>query len=150
MEHFIGRTKAKTKAPNKPILEGFKMWCAANEGFFLDQLFYNGQKGYGFLGIQRNQTDLKGYKFNLTQALVLKLVTRLLNEGKGTHIWLNNLFINAPLLKELYLRGIGASRTVRTNATSLDKRLNTLKEDQVISKQLDLLRTLDSAYKHTL
>lgn len=144
----MGRTKAKTKAPNKPISEGFKMWCAADEGFFLEWLFHDGQKGHGPLGIQRNWTDSKGYKINPTQALVLELVTRLPNEGKGTHIWLDNLFTNAPLLEELYLRGIGASGTVRTNATGLDKRLNTLKEDQVISKWSDLLGTLNPAYNN--
>src|SRR2546423_14667903 len=56
-----------------------------------------------------------------TQAVVLELMTRMPNEGKGHVVWLDNLFTSSKLLTTLRDYGIGASGTVRTGRTKREE-----------------------------
>ena len=55
--------------------------------------------------------------FSKTQAVVLELMTRMPNQGKGYAVHINNLFTSLKLLSTLQQYGIGAAGTVRTGQT---------------------------------
>ncbi len=55
--------------------------------------------------------------FSKTQAVVLELITRMPNQGKGHAVHLNNLFTSSKLLTTLQQYGIRAAGTVRTGQT---------------------------------
>ncbi len=55
--------------------------------------------------------------FSKTQAVVLELMTRMPNQGKGHAVHLDNLFTSSKLLTTLRQYGIGAAGTVRTGQT---------------------------------
>jgi hypothetical protein len=55
--------------------------------------------------------------FTKTEAVVLTLMSWLPNGGKGTVVYLDNLFTSSRLLRELRHMGIGACGTTRTSTT---------------------------------
>jgi hypothetical protein len=55
--------------------------------------------------------------FSKTQAVVLELMTRMPNQGKGYAVHLDNLFTSSKLLTTLREYGVGAAGTVRTGQT---------------------------------
>ncbi len=50
--------------------------------------------------------------FSKTQAVVLELMTRMPNQGKGHTVHLDNLFTSLKLLTTLQEYGVGAASTV--------------------------------------
>jgi len=59
--------------------------------------------------------------FTKIESVVLTLVTRLLNQGKGCIIYLNNLFTSTRLLGQLRELGIGGCSTFRTSRTTREE-----------------------------
>jgi Transposase IS4 len=45
MASYSGRSKHTVKMPNKPILEGFKLWALCDRGYLWDFLFYSRTSG---------------------------------------------------------------------------------------------------------
>ncbi len=68
-------------------------------------------------GPQGLHTTWEREGFSKTQAVILKLMTRMPNRGKGYAVHLDNLFTSSKLLTTLRERGIGAAGTVRTGKT---------------------------------
>jgi hypothetical protein len=56
---FKGNAKEATTIPNKLTLTSFKVWCAANQGFFLLWIWHILGEGNGPVGVYTPR-DLKG------------------------------------------------------------------------------------------
>ena len=71
-----------------------------------------------------------GNRGNKTQAVVAKLLQRLPNEGKGTYVFLDNLFTSTKFL--LYLRSlsIGATGTCGTTGGIFKRLIEVKKSDK--------------------
>jgi hypothetical protein len=120
IEGFTGRTSDIVNIPTKPTPIGFKIWTLAENGYVLDLLWH--VKGDGKdQGPQGLRTTWEKQGFSRTQAVVLELMTRMSNEGKGHVVWLDNLFTSSKLLATLRNYGIGASGTVRTGRTKREE-----------------------------
>jgi len=67
---------------------------------------------------------------NKTQAIAVKLIQRLPNEGKGTYIFVDNLFISTKFA--LYLRSlnIGVTGTARTKSGIIKRLIDIKKGDK--------------------
>jgi hypothetical protein len=116
IEAFTGRTSDTVNIPTKPTPIGFKIWVLADEGYVFDLLWHvkGDGKDQGPQGLRRTWEN-KG--FSKTQAVVLELVTRMPNQGKGHAVHLDNLFTSSKLLTTLREYGVGAAGTVRTGQT---------------------------------
>ena len=68
-------------------------------------------------GPQGLRTAWEKQGFSKTQSVVLELMTRMPNQGKGHAVHLDNLFTSSKLLTTLRQYGIGAAGTVRTGKT---------------------------------
>ena len=100
IEGFTGRTSDTVNIPTKPTLIGFKIWVLADQGYVFDLLWH--VKGDGKdQGPQGLHTIWEKQGFSKTQAVILKLVTRMPNQGKGHAIHLDNLFTSSKLLTTL-------------------------------------------------
>jgi hypothetical protein len=120
IEGFTGRTHDIVNIPTKPTPIGFKIWVLADNGYVLDLLWH--VKGDGQdQGPQGLRTTWEEQGFSRTQAVVLELMTRMPNEGKGHAVWLDNLFTSSKLLTTLRNYGIGAAGTVRTGRTKREE-----------------------------
>jgi len=120
IEGFTGRTSDIVNIPTKPTPIGFKIWILADNGYVLDLLWH--VKGDGKdQGPQGLRTTWEEQGFSRTQAVVLELMTRMPNEGKGHAVWLDNLFTSSKLLTTLRSYGIGAAGTVRTGRTKREE-----------------------------
>lgn len=117
IQRFQGRAKETVKVPLKPIPEGFKIWCLANDGYILDWLYHARSSG---------PVDLDNYwtvdcGFPATQAVVLDLLLQAGIHNDSRHIvWLDNLFTSTRLLSTLREEGFGAAGTVRTTKTKAE------------------------------
>ena len=107
---YQGRNNAKTKIPNKPTPEGFKIWVLAQLGFFICWNFYRPGKKYGPVDVRVS----KELGQNKTQGVLAKLVKRL--PGKGYHIVGDNLFTSNKLVEYKVSEGNGYTGTCRTNS----------------------------------
>jgi len=120
IEGFTGRTSDTVNIPTKPTPIGFKIWTLADSGYVIDLLWH--VKGDGKdQGPQGLRTTWEEQGFSRTQAVVLELMTRMPNEGKGHAVWLDNLFTSSKLLTTLRNYGIGAAGTVRTGRTKREE-----------------------------
>ncbi len=116
IEGFTGRTSDTVNIPTKPTPIGFKIWVLADQGYVFDLLWH--VKGDGKdEGPQGLRTAWEKQGFSKTQAVVLELMTRMPNQGKGHAVHLDNLFTSSKLLTTLRQYGIGAAGTVRTGQT---------------------------------
>jgi hypothetical protein len=113
---FTGRSSDTVNIPTKPTPIGFKIWVLADQGYVFDLLWH--VKGDGKdEGPQGLRTTWEKQGFSRTQAVVLELMTRMPNRGKGHAVHLNNLFTSSKLLTTLRQYGIRAAGTVRTGQT---------------------------------
>jgi hypothetical protein len=120
IEGFTGRTNDTVNIPTKPTPIGFKIWVLADEGYVFDLLWHvKGDKtDQGPQGL-RAIWEKKG--FSKTQAVVLELMTRMPNEGRGHAVYLDNLFTSSKLLSTLRDYGIEAAGTVRTGKSKREE-----------------------------
>ncbi|TKA71579.1 hypothetical protein B0A49_11802 [Cryomyces minteri] len=130
MTSFTGRSSSTVKMPNKPILEGFKIWVLGQGGYVIDWIFHAKTKG----PISLDQKFTKD--FSNTQAAVLTLLAQLQKEqGKSYMVWLDNLFTSARLFERLVDEGYGAAGTARVGKTSgIHEDLAALKLDKKRSR----------------
>ena len=120
VEGFTGRTNDTVNIPTKPTPIGFKIWVLADQGYVFDLLWH--VKGDGNdQGPQGLRTMWEKKGFSKTQAVVLELMTRMPNKGKGHAVHLDNLFTSSKLLTTLRKYGIGAAGTVRTGRTQREE-----------------------------
>jgi Transposase IS4 len=91
LKGFTGRASDTVNIPTKPVPIGFKIWVLADQGYVFDFLWHvkGGKKDQGTQGLQATWEE-KG--FSKTQAVVLELMTRMPNGGKGHKVHLDNLF----------------------------------------------------------
>ena len=114
IEGFTGRTNDTVNIPTKPTPIGFKIWVLGDKGYVFDLLWH--VKGDGKdQGPQGLSATWEREGFSKTQAVVLELMTRILNKGKGYAVYLDNLFTSLKLLTILRNYGIGATSTIRTS-----------------------------------
>src|SRR5271156_5859699 len=146
IEAFTGRTADIVNIPTKPTPIGFKIWVLADQGYVLDLLWHVRGDGKD-QGPQGLRTTWKEQGFSKTQAVVLELMTRMSNGGKGHTVWIDNLFTSSKLLSTLRNYGIGAAGTVRTGQTKREeneeKREKQELESYEIPQDLDSLQDLD-------
>jgi hypothetical protein len=118
IQRFLGRSPATVNIPTKPIPEGYKVWVLAHHGYVLNWLWHHKGEKHGPIDL-----DVKWLAegFSKTEAVVLTLVSRLPNEGKGCVIYLDNLFTTARLLRTLREIGVGAAGTARTSKTAREE-----------------------------
>ena len=152
IEGFTGRTNDTVNIPTKPTPIGFKIWVLADQGYVFDLLWHvkGDKKDQGPQGL-RTIWEEKG--FSKTQAVVLELMTRMPNGGKGHAVHIDNLFTSSKLLSTLRDYGIGAAGTVRTSRTKREENEGKreeqefesydLLEDQDLAQDLDSLQDLD-------
>ena len=146
IEGFTGRTNDTVNIPTKPTPIGFKIWVLADQGYVFDLLWHvkGDKKDQGPQGL-RTIWEEKG--FSKTQAVVLELMTRMPNGGKGHAVHIDNLFTSSKLLSTLRDYGIGAAGTVRTSRTKREENEEKREEQELESYDLqdrDLLQDLDS------
>jgi transposase IS4-like protein len=127
IEGFEGRAREIVNIPSKPTPIGFKQWVLASDGYVFDWLWHARGSGKqdGPQGLDRAWID-EG--FSATQAVVLTLMRRMDNQGRGHSVWLDNLFTSARLLKRLRDLGIGGAGTVRTTKTKREEKEEKSKE----------------------
>jgi Transposase IS4 len=133
IEGFTGRSADTVNIPTKPTPIGFKIWVLADQGYVLDFLWHvkGDGKDQGPQGLS-NTWEKKG--FSKTQSVVLELVTRMPNGGRGHVVHLDNLFTSSKLLSTLRDYGIGANGTVRTGKTKREE-----KEEQAPERDPEFL-----------
>ena len=68
----MGRACEIVNIPLKPILEGFKVWILANEGYILDFMWHAKGNRKGLVDLDMLFINDKG--FSKTQAVVLNLL----------------------------------------------------------------------------
>ena len=126
--------------PTKPTPIGFKIWVLADQGYVFDLLWHvkGDKKDQGPQGL-RTIWEEKG--FSKTQAVVLELMTRMPNGGKGHAVHIDNLFTSSKLLSTLRDYGIGAAGTVRTSRTKREE--NEEKREKQELESDDLLQDQD-------
>jgi hypothetical protein len=152
IEGFTGRANDTVNIPTKPTPIGFKIWVLADRGYVFDLLWHvkGDKKDQGPQGL-RSIWEEKG--FSKTQAVVLELMTRMPNGGKGHAVHIDNLFTSSKLLSTLRDYGIGAAGTVRTSKTKREENeekrekqqleLYEIPQDQDQLKDQDLPQDLD-------
>ena len=152
IEGFTGRANDTVNIPTKPTPIGFKIWVLADRGYVFDLLWHvkGDKKDQGPQGL-RSIWEEKG--FSKTQAVVLELMTRMPNGGKGHAVHIDNLFTSSKLLSTLRDYGIGAAGTVRTSKTKREENeekrekqqleLDEIPQDQDQLKDQDLPQDLD-------
>ena len=139
IEGFTGRTHDTVNIPTKPTPIGFKIWILADAGYVYDLLWHVKGDGrdQGPQGL-RPTWDKQG--FSKTQSVVLELMTRMPDKGKGHAVWLDNLFTSSKLLTTLRNYGIGAAGTVRTSRTK--------REESKERRELEGLRSSEPSQDH--
>jgi Transposase IS4 len=116
---YHGHTRHTIKAPHKPIKQGFKFWALGDHGFIYNWLWYSRTDG--------TEATRRSGLLAETQALVLNLA-RSLPRNLVYNLYLDNLFTNVPLAKELLELNIGMTDTTRKNALGFPRWLVKLKE----------------------
>jgi hypothetical protein len=135
IEGFTGRTRDTVNIPTKPTPIGFKIWVLADNGYVLNLLWHvkGDSRDQGPQGLR---TIWEEQGFSRTQAVVLELMTRMPNEGKGHSVWLDNLFTSSKLLTTLRNHGIGAAGTVRTSRTKREENEEKRQQEELRSNEL--------------
>ncbi|KAF4448031.1 PiggyBac transposable element-derived protein 4 [Fusarium austroafricanum] len=121
MIRYTGRSKDTTLVRNKPTPLGFKVWVIAQEGFFINWMWYIKGSQVSLYGVERQRR--KGGKgknslddFELlsnTQRVVVVLCDRL--PIQTYHVFLDNLFSSTALFALLRKHSYGATGTARPN-----------------------------------
>jgi len=119
MVAYHGHTRHTVKAPHKPIKQGFKIWALGDHGYIYNWLWYS--------RIEGTEATRRSRTLAETQTLVLNLAHSLPRDLSYT-FYLDNLFTNVPLAKELLKLNIGITGTARKTALGYPKWLVQLKE----------------------
>lgn len=110
MVRFTGKSKDIVHLPSKPIPVGYKIWVAADSGYFLRWSFHS--KGSGPV-----EYDASEYpSLAPTQGIVADLLNRLPpppSPQHGYHCFMDNLFATPQLFELLRDRNIAATGTTR-------------------------------------
>ena len=107
MVRFHGRSKHTTKMPNKPILKGYKIWALCEQGYLYNFMHYSRLWKTVELPEHLSLTNMHNVVFTLARTLPR------LPEGQTYTLFLDNLFTNTVLFRELRAEGIGACGTTR-------------------------------------
>lgn len=119
MVAYHGHTRHTIKAPHKPIKQGFKFWALGDHGYIYNWLWYSRTEGTEATRRSRTLAETQNLVLNLAQSLPRNL---------GHNLYLDNLFTNVPLAKELLRINVGMTGTTRKNALGYPKWLVQLKE----------------------
>jgi hypothetical protein len=111
---FYGRSAETVTIPGKPTPTGHKVWILADSGYVLDFRFHTGGSKSHQGPQEISPFWVKGLGLSKTQAVVIDLMTTMIDRGVGHCVWLDNLFTSYKLLSALRDRGIGAAGTSRT------------------------------------
>ena len=126
MVAFKGRSKHTVKLKNKPINNGYKLWCIGDHGYIWSWLFHSRVDGVeGFTKSQPTYWPQKSMNaageplekrasLAPTYALVLRLAAQL--PRLEFCIYLDNLFLNLPVAQCLLAMGIYCMGTIRKKA----------------------------------
>jgi len=126
MVAFKGRSKHTVKLKNKPINNGYKLWCIGDHGYIWSWLFHSRVDGVeGFTKSQPTYWPQKSMNtageplekrasLAPTYALVLRLAAQL--PRLEFCIYLDNLFLNLPVAQCLLAMGIYCMGTTRKKA----------------------------------
>jgi hypothetical protein len=109
MVRFSGKSADTVHLPSKPIPIGYKVWVAADSGYFLRWSFH--AKGTGPIGYN----GLLYPTLAPTQGIVADLLNRLPipPTNYGYHCYMDNLFSTPELFELLRYQGIAATGTTR-------------------------------------
>jgi hypothetical protein len=118
IQRFTGRSNATVTIPCKPTPTGYKVWVLAEQGYILNWLWHRKGETYGPIDL-----DAKWLQqgFTKTESVPLTLLSRLPNVGKGSIVYLDNLFTSTRLCRAFREQGIGACGTVRMSATAREE-----------------------------
>ena len=122
MIRFFGRSIYTTKIPNKPINRGYKIWALCDRSYLFNFMFYS----RFWKTVELTQYELLTSHQNIIYNLAPSLPS--LSTGQTYTIYLDNLFINTVLFRELKKLGISAYRTTRLSSSKdFPETLNLLK-----------------------
>ena len=111
MVKFHGRSVHTTKMPNKPIKQGFKIWAICDRGYLFNFMFYSRFWKTVELVDHELLTSHQNVVFTLAQSLPTPPL------GHTHTVYLDNLFTNTVLFRELRSLGIGACGTTRASSS---------------------------------
>jgi len=133
MVAFKGRSKHTVKLKNKPINNGYKLWCLRDHGYIWSWLFHSKVDGVKtFTKSQQTSWPQKSANSAAeplkkraslapTYALVLRLAQQL--PKLEFCIYLDNLFLNLPVAQCLLAMGIYCMGTTRKKALGFPSNL---------------------------
>ena len=107
MVRFFGRSFHTLKAKNKPIKQGYEVFCLCSHGYTYSLVWYSPSEGIA--GLQ------KAINLSPTSSCVLQLA-KTLPMGFRWDLLLDNYFTNIELFEELRRIGIGAAGTTRVDS----------------------------------
>ena len=115
---YFGKNNSKQRIQNKPVRVGYKMWVLAEDSGYVVQFDpYQGAKSAG-------PTRASPTTWGLGEKVVLELL-EVLPQGFSYHVFMDNFFCNARMLKLLGEQNIKASGTLRQNRLSKDCSIKT-------------------------
>src|SRR5436305_154962 len=115
MIRVCGRSCDTFKMPNKPIDEGYKVFCLADHGYVFD--FRMASRSNPTSGVEEIDN------LSPTSSTVFGLVTSLPYKHRAFVIYMDNYFTNVPLLLKLRKLGVGACGTARRTCSGFPKEL---------------------------
>src|SRR5438874_5744393 len=115
MIRFCGRSRDTFKMPNKPIDEGYKVFCLVDHGYVFDFRIASCSKPTPGVESVDNLSNTSAIVFSLTMSLPYK--------HKAFTIYMDNYFSNVPLFLKLQKFGIGACGTTKQNCSGFPKEL---------------------------
>jgi hypothetical protein len=115
MVRFTGRSSDITKMPNKPIEQGYKIFCLAFLGYVYD--FHMSSNALGLDPVDKEVFLVPG--LSNTGRMVLHMVRRLhkKHRTKAWNIAMDNYFTTELLLSELRSMGVGACGTAKSQTS---------------------------------
>ena len=130
MIKFKGRLSFRQYLPAKPIKWGLKLWVLAESdtGYLSKFQVYTGKEG---------QNQEKGLSYRVVMDLCKNYF------GSNLNVYMDNFYTSTDLFNDLFLRGIMACDTVRSNRKGLPKNLlpakvNLRKHDYKIAQKDNL------------
>ena len=118
IQRFTGRSNATITIPTKPIPTGYKIWIIAEHGYVLNWLYHCKGEKYGPINLDPAWAR-KGY--TKTKAVPLTLISRLPKGGRGSILYMDNLFMSTRLCRELRSLGVGSYSIVRLSKTAREE-----------------------------
>lgn len=122
MIHFQGRTKHIIKIKEKPIKEGFKIWCLGFKGYIWNFSFHSGSEDDKGIPPMAPQPELlEPVHLALTHQVPLHLCeqVRQFCPLQQFLVFLDNLFLNINVAHCLFAIGFSVMGTTRKNTAGL-------------------------------